>query len=174
MIMLTMQNLARHLVMCAIAIVSISSAQAGWVLATDPNTSDTATNPGYGSVQPGNQGPVTIAAWLKDLFDLTNNPNLISKEDTFGASAITGIDNGANYITLHYGNHLNFITNNLTLAYVCSSDCSTFSNIDVQGLSNYRIFGNDTSTNVPEPGSVALIGLGLLCMVRIVKNRKPA
>ena len=109
MIMLTMQNLARHLVMCAIAIVSISSAQAGWVLATDPNTSDTATNPGYGSVQPGNQGPVTIAAWLKDLFDLTNTPDLISKEDTFGASAITGIDNGANYITLHYGNHLNFI-----------------------------------------------------------------
>jgi len=174
MIMLTMQNLARHLVMCAIAIVSISSAQAGWVLATDPNTSDTATNPGYGSVQPGNQGPVTIAAWLKDLFDLTNTPDLISKEDTFGASEITGIDNGANYITLHYGNHRDFINNNLTLAYVCSSDCSTFSNIDVRGLSNYRIFGNDTPTNVPEPGSVALIGLGLLCMVRIVKNRKPA
>lgn len=172
--MINRQNLTSLLAICALTLAAISSAQAGWVLATDPNTSDTATNPGYGAVQPSNQSASTIAAWLQDLFDLTNIPDLIAKEDTFSASTISGINTDADYITLHYGNHRLFTGTNLTLAYVCSSNCSTFSDIDTRGLSNYRIFGNDTPTHVPEPGSLLLIGLGLLCMIGKAKSHKLA
>jgi hypothetical protein len=153
--------LPRLIMACAIWLASISAAHAGWILASDPDLGDSATNPGYGAIAPTNQNPDTIALWLQDLFDLAIAPAVIAQDDSFSAAQILAIPDTATYVTLHYGNNRAFSGNNLTLAYVCASDCGSFTGIDTRGVSNYRIY-DAPGTTVPEPGTMALLGLALV------------
>ncbi|TGN41913.1 PEP-CTERM sorting domain-containing protein [Marinobacter confluentis] len=39
------------------------------------------------------------------------------------------------------------------------------------GLSNIKLFGRGTPVTVPEPGSLALLGLGLVCLIGMAKRK---
>src|SRR5690349_17624523 len=90
----------------ALSVASVS-AQAGWIQITDPDLTDTATNPDSPSLSggtPASQSATDIGAWLQDLLNLSSPPDLLALADEFNAGTISGIADGALYLTLHYGN----------------------------------------------------------------------
>lgn len=108
--------------------------------------------------------------WLQNLLDAAVAPPLLGQNDDFSAASITGLPAAGNlYVTLHYGNYLVGANreNDVTVAYGCTTGCSTFTGYVTQALSNYREYGT-VSTNgggsetVPVPGVLALLGIGML------------
>lgn len=150
-------NMFSRLVAVTLLLGGSAVANAGWIQIADTILDDTATNPD--SI--GNQNPDTVAAWLQDLLDLSTPPTLLASGDSTPAT-LTGIPAGAQYLTLHYGNLAGVEFQNVTVAYSCSSDCGTFTGYSTNGLSDYRIYG--TATGVPEPGTLGLLGAGLLAL----------
>jgi hypothetical protein len=146
------------------------SAQASWIQVVDPNLLDTATNPGFGAGGPSSQSASNVRTWLQDLLDAAAAPPLLGQNDSFSAASISGLPSaGSLYITLHYGNYLvgGSREQNVTVAYSCTTGCSTFSGYTTQALSNYREYGTVSTISVsgepvPLPSALALLGIGML------------
>ena len=147
-----------------LGMVLAANASAGWMIYDESTTAiNGAINPGpanSATAGPASQSPANVKVWLDNLTGgASGSVGLIDSGDST-PSTITGIVSG--YVVLHYGNYqgtdfdLPGGEHNLNIAYVCDSDCGTFTGYDTRGLSGYRVYG------VPEPGSLALMTLGLV------------
>lgn len=138
----------------AVLAIGSSAAQASWI--------QTAVG------TPGSQGASQIAAWIQETANLSAAPTLMpstaslpSAGDSYAGGLLSGIASGAQWLTLHYGNYDG--TNNVTVLYRCDGrpGCDSFTPAVVKAISNYRIFGVPGDVSVPEPATLALLGLGL-------------
>ena len=143
-----------------------ANANAGWMLVDDSGASGHAINPAPANSAPqgpANQNATSIKTWLDDLTGGASNGLTLLDQGDSTPDVLSGLDAlGATYIVLHYGNYRDPRTGAkmgyLNLAYESNRDpCASF-NPDNRGLSNYRIYG----TPIPEPGSLALLTLGLI------------
>jgi len=176
-------------------LVFASNASASWIWFEDIDTFDDAINPGPANEAPegpDNQSALDVENWLEDLtnssVDFLAQGNFT--EDGTTPDILNGLDAlGATYIVLHYGNYQGAIptgfqlpiitqgqgtteTSNVNIAFVCDglTSCDTFDPSNA-GLSNYRIFGSG-GTSVPEPGSLALLGLGAIALMLRRRQRR--
>ncbi len=152
----------RHLktLSLALGMFVASNASAGWILVDDSGAINGATNPGPANVSPAgpdNQSPAAVKDWLDNVINGDSGSLLMEGDST--PDVLTGLDAlGAVYIVLHYGNYQEgdlALSGNINIAYTCSSDCDSFNPVN-KGLSGYRVYG------VPEPGTMALLSIGLL------------
>jgi hypothetical protein len=166
----------------AITGLSIGEAAAAWIQLNDPDTVDSATNPGY----PGNQSADTVGSYLQDFLDLSSAPDFIGKNDSYGGATLTGLgdpDPGdVLLLAFHFGNGNDYWphTGQFDVFFGCASDCDSFTLPSTKGVSNYRLYGSsDTVTElrvvtqtVPEPATLALLGAGALCIALQRRRRR--
>jgi len=150
------------------------NALAGWEKIIDPDLTDNATNPGHSN----DQSPRGVAAYLQDLLNLQAVPTLRTQQATYSGSQLSGLGKPGLRDTLllafNFGNSDNSWEHDGTFNsyYSCQSECEAFPWQNSNGLVNYRLYSTGAESEdlccvidgpgvVPEPGSVALLGLGL-------------
>jgi hypothetical protein len=160
----------RAVFLFGVAGLGIGEAAAGWIPVTDP---DDKVVIGY----PSNQSPATVGAYIQDLLNLASPPELISQDDRYSGATLTGLgdppENNAYVLAFHFGNGNRnpawLHTGPFDVFFLCTDDCDTFTLPDTRGVSNYRLYDPPSATdpccttgnNVPEPATLALLGLGL-------------
>jgi len=153
-----------------------ANATAGWVLVDDTNAIGGANNPAPANSAPqgpANQNATSIKTWLDNVTNNASSGSTLLDQGDSTPDVLSGLDAlGATYIVLHYGNYRDPVTDakmgNLNLAYECDGGACDSFNPDNRGLSNFRIYG----TAVPEPGSLALLTLGLIGLAIGRKSRQ--
>ncbi|MGA1372973.1 MAG: hypothetical protein ACO3Z6_15395 [Pseudomonadales bacterium] len=145
-----------------------TTANAAWIRVVDRDPLDSAFNPGGldPSMDPTNQNPDTVAAWIEDLVGLLPGTlNLIDQGDDTPSSLSVSLL--ATYISVHYGNYGgdDDPLDRATIAYNCANDCGTFTPETMQGISDYRVYsGGRPDQPVPTPALLPLLGLGLISL----------
>src|SRR5437660_8053019 len=165
----TLRKIVASAVMVLAAVgIGAGDAAAVWVSIGDVDLSASATNPGY----PGNQNPVTVAAYLQDLLNLPSAPNVLEVGDNYGGGTLTGLGEPISpeslFLAFHFGNGNDYWVHsgNFDVFFSCASGCDGFSLPSTKGISNYRLYGAsgnvrvDLTQEVPEPMTLALLGLG--------------
>jgi hypothetical protein len=157
--------------------LGISNASAGWIFIGDPNSHDTATNPGY----PQNQGAGTVAAYVQDLLDLENPPALIASDDHYTGAPLTGLGNpnlSSMYVlAFHFGNGNDYWphTKSFDVFYSCTSGCDNFVLPSTTAVGSYRLYDPPApivaSATVPEPATLGLAVLGV-CLAGLAASRR--
>jgi hypothetical protein len=157
------------------ASIGMSDASAAWMFITDPDPTDSATNPGY----PSDQNAVKVGEYLQDLLNLSNSPHVLVVGDNYGGTPLTGIGNPLPTDTLllafHFGNGNDYSAHTATfdVFYSCMTGCDTFTLPSTQATSDYRLYGTtadptmhtqEVPTAVPEPVSVSLVGIALAAL----------
>jgi len=151
-----------------------ANALAGWEKIIDPDLTDIATNPGH----PNDQSPRGVAVYLQDLLNLQAVPTLRTQQATYTGTQLSGLGNPGPrdtfLLAFNFGNSDNSWEHDGTFNsyYSCQSECEAFPWQNSNGLVNYRLYSTGAESEdlccvidgpgvVPEPGSVALLGLGL-------------
>jgi len=147
--------------------LGVGDATASWLFVSDPNTDDTATNPGY----PANQGAATVAAYVQDLLDLENPPSLIASKDHYTGAPLTGLGNpspSSMYVlAFHFGNGNDYWphTKSFDVFYSCTAECDNFTLPSAAAVGSYRLYDPPApptiSASVPEPATLGLMLLGV-------------
>ena len=173
----------KTLLMAASAVIGFAifgatagNAHAGWTQIVDPNSLDSATNPGY----PTDQAPATVDAYLQNLLGVASPLQLIAQNDAYRGAPLTSLGNpGANLMFVfdfHFGTGNDYWGHGgpFDLFFSCASGCDKFSLPTSVGVTDYRLFGLSAGagdriplapTAVPEPNSIALLASGLAVLI---------
>ena len=167
-------------ILILVASFGVGTAHAGWIPVQDADPNDRATNPGY----PRNQSPATVAAYLKDLANLTVALTSQSPQSAYRNGVLSGLGNPTTsntfFLALHFGNGNDTWVHDgpFDVFFSCRSECDAFSLPSASGFGNYRLYSTGAELNaqlvgplaapevgsfaVPEPSVLALLGVGLV------------
>jgi len=151
-------------VLVATLVFASANAIAGWEKIVDADPTDIATNPGY----PGDQSPGAVAAYLQDLLNLAAVPTLRTPQVRHNVGMLSGLVGPAMadafLLAFNFGNFNAFFS--------CQSECDSFPWPNASGSGTYQLYSIGTDSEevccaidgpgVPEPASIALLGLGLV------------